>query len=60
MHLTLKRLEAPGSLEVWCWGWSGDILVETGGEMVMGLWDFQQSWGVGLEGNKIWNVRINK
>jgi hypothetical protein len=32
MHLTLKRLKAPGSLEVW-WGGGeiGDILVETGG-----------------------------
>jgi hypothetical protein len=32
MYLTLKRLEAPGSLEVW-WdgGWEGgDILMETG------------------------------
>jgi hypothetical protein len=30
-HLTLKRMEAPGSLEVW-WGGVGvvDILVETG------------------------------
>jgi len=27
MHLTLKRLEAPGSLEVW---WGGDLLLETG------------------------------
>jgi len=31
MNLTLKRLEAPGSLEVWG-GWGGDILVETGVE----------------------------
>ena len=29
MHLTLKRLEAPGSLEV-RWGGGGDIHVETG------------------------------
>jgi hypothetical protein len=36
MHLTLRRLEAPGSLEVW-WGGGGggggggeDILMETG------------------------------
>ena len=28
-HLTLHRLEAPGSLEVWLVG-SGGILVETG------------------------------
>jgi hypothetical protein len=33
MHLTLKRLEAPGNLEVW---WGGDILVETGQEGGMG------------------------
>jgi hypothetical protein len=32
MHLTLKILEVPGSLEVrWGGGWSGDIHVETGG-----------------------------
>jgi len=31
MHPTLKRLKAPGSLEVWWGGWAGDILVETGG-----------------------------
>jgi hypothetical protein len=28
MHLTLRRLEAPGSLEVW-WRWGRDILIET-------------------------------
>ena len=43
MHLTLKILEGPGSLEVW-WGWRGecgDILMETGdGEKV---WDGEQS-----------------
>ena len=38
MHLTLKRLEAPGSLEVW-WGGGGveDIFVETGGRKE--VWD---------------------
>jgi hypothetical protein len=32
MHLTLKRLEAPGNGEVWWgWGWGDvDILVEMG------------------------------
>jgi hypothetical protein len=30
MHLTLKRLEAPGRFEVW-WVVYGDILEETGG-----------------------------
>jgi hypothetical protein len=29
MHLTFKRLEAPGSGEVW-WSRGGDILLETG------------------------------
>jgi hypothetical protein len=28
MHLTLKRLEVPGYLEVW-WGGVGNILMET-------------------------------
>ena len=42
MHLTLKRLEAPGSLEVrWGGGGGGDIHMETGvgGEEV---WDVEQ------------------
>jgi hypothetical protein len=40
MHLTLKRLEAPGSLEIW-WrgGGGGDILLETGG------WGGGMGWG---------------
>jgi hypothetical protein len=37
MHLTLKRLEAPGSGEVW---WGG-ILVEMEEE----VWDVEQSEG---------------
>ena len=43
IHLTLKRLEAPGSLEV-RWGGGGDIHMETGwdGEEV---WDVEQSEG---------------
>jgi len=28
MHLTLKKLEAPGRREVWWGGWGGDILME--------------------------------
>jgi hypothetical protein len=33
MHLSLKRLEAPGTLEVrWGSRWGRDILMETGGE----------------------------
>jgi hypothetical protein len=57
MHLTLKRLEAPGSLEVrWGGGWG--IHVDTG---VMGrrcgMWSI---WSVdrGL-GNGIWRIKIN-
>jgi hypothetical protein len=42
MHLTLKRLEAPGSLEV-RWGGGGDIHVETGGWEE--VWDVQQPEG---------------
>jgi len=30
IYLALKRLEAPGILEVWRGWWAGDILVETG------------------------------
>ena len=43
MHLTLKRLEAPGSLEV-RWGGGGGIHMEMGwgGEEV---WDVEQSEG---------------
>ena len=51
MHLSLKRLEAPGSgVAWWVGGWGGaDILVETeGGEEV---WDGEQSEG-GPEGVK--------
>jgi hypothetical protein len=52
MHLTLKGLEVPGSLEV-MWGEGGDIHMEIGcgGEEV---WDVEQSegrwgWGWGME-----------
>ena len=50
MHLTLKRLEARGSLEVG-WGWGGGIHMETGwdGEEV---WDVEQLEG-GWEGQGI-------
>jgi len=41
MHLTLKRLEAPGSLEVWWGGWDGDILVE----MRVGGWGGGMGYG---------------
>jgi hypothetical protein len=40
MHLTLKRLEAPGNGEVW-WGGSGNILLEMGEKE----WDGKQSEG---------------
>jgi hypothetical protein len=38
MHLTLKRLEAPGSLEHW---WGGNVLLEMGKEE----WDEELSEG---------------
>ena len=55
MHLTLKRLEAPESLEV-RWG-CGDIHMETGsgGKEV---WDVEQSeGGWGGVGNGMWSVK---
>jgi hypothetical protein len=56
MHLTLKRLEVPGSLEV-RWGGGGGIHVEMewGGEKV---WNVEQSKG-GWRRNKIWGVNKN-
>jgi hypothetical protein len=54
MLLTLKRLEAPGSLEV-RWGGSGDIHLETGdGEKVEDV--EQLAGGRGGDGDKIWSV----
>ena len=54
MHLTLKGLESPGSLEV-RWGGGGDIHMETGwgGEEV---WDVEQS-KVDGGGDKIWTIK---
>jgi hypothetical protein len=51
MHLTLKRLEALGSLEV---RWGGGIHLETGcgGDEV---WDVDQSKGGW--GNREWNIK---
>jgi hypothetical protein len=49
MHLTLKRLEAPGNLEV-RWGGRGDIYMETGEKDK--VWDVEQSkggWGCGKQ-----------
>jgi hypothetical protein len=56
MHLTIKRLEAPGSLEV-RWGGVGDIHVEMGwgGEKV---WDRAVGgWVDEGMGYGIWNVK---
>jgi hypothetical protein len=55
MHLTLKRLEAPGSSEVW---WSGGWRVETS------LWTQEVEEEVGdemlfWEENKIWSMKKN-
>jgi hypothetical protein len=55
MHLTLKRLEAPGSLEI-RWVEGGGIHVKTrwGGQEV---WDVEQlEVGLGA-GNGIWSVK---
>jgi hypothetical protein len=53
MHLTLERLEAPGSRETW-WGW-GDILLEmgAGGEEE---WD-EELWERGPRGANTWTVK---
>jgi hypothetical protein len=51
MLLTLKRLEAPGSLEV-RWGGGGDIHMETGwgGEEVWDVEQLEGGWGrLGME-----------
>jgi hypothetical protein len=58
MHLTLKRLEAPGSLEV-RWGGGGGIHLEAGrGE----VWDVEQmGWEVdGGGGDREWNMECKK
>jgi hypothetical protein len=55
MQLTLRRLEAPGSLEVW-WdlGWGpGDILLEIEGGVSGRRYDMRNSQRVDQEGNKI-------
>jgi hypothetical protein len=54
MHLTLKRLESPGSGEVW-WGlvWrSRNILMEYR-DWVRGVWNRQR---VDQDGDKVWTV----
>jgi hypothetical protein len=60
MHLTLKKLEAPGSLEVrWGGGGVGHPRGDRGGEEV---WDVAQSEGGqgvrGGAGNKIWSINL--
>jgi hypothetical protein len=49
MHLTLKRLEAPGSLEG-RWGGGGDIYVETrGGKGICEVEQMEGRPGVGIK-----------
>jgi hypothetical protein len=55
MHLTLKRLEAPWSLEFRCGGSRGiHVKMGWGGEKV---WDVEQIEGVLGAGNGIWTVK---
>ena len=57
MHLTLKRLKAPGSVRrsggVWGVMWGGDTLVEMG----EGVWNEEQSEDTGT-GNTFLNTTI--
>jgi hypothetical protein len=59
MHLTLKRLEAPGSLEVRWGGGLGHICGDRiGWEEV---WDVEQTeGGSGLGGVREWNMEYKK
>jgi hypothetical protein len=54
MHLTLKRLEAPGSLEVWWGGWWRNPYRDRGTGRRYGMW---KSWRVDPEESKIWSVK---
>jgi hypothetical protein len=57
MHLTLKRLEAPGSFEV-RWGWGGIHMEKgSGGEEV---WDVEWLKGVWGGGRGEWNMECKK
>jgi hypothetical protein len=50
MHLILKRMKAPGSLEVrWVEGWRQGIVEE--------VWDMEQLVGGQGGGFKIWSVK---
>jgi hypothetical protein len=58
MLLTLKRLEAPGNLEVW-WAWGGvggwgHPSGDTGVGSSYGMWNSQR---VGQYGDKIWSLK---
>jgi hypothetical protein len=56
--LTLKRLEAPGSLEVLWGGWWEHPCGDRGKGRRYGMWNSQR---VEREGNKIWSLKqINK
>jgi hypothetical protein len=55
MHLTLNRLEAPGSLEVrWSGAW-GHPCGDRGVGRRYGMWNSQRVDGK----DKIWSVKIN-
>jgi hypothetical protein len=54
VHLTLERLEAPESGEVW-WG-SGDILFEDGRGGYMGRGEV---WGTNWEAGEAFSVKRN-
>jgi hypothetical protein len=57
-HLTLKRLEAPRSLEVrWDGCWGIHLEMGWGGEE---MWDLEQlKGGWGMVGNETWSVKMN-
>jgi hypothetical protein len=55
MHLTLKRLEAPGSGEVW-WGGMGTLTWR----QVVGRCGMWNSWRVDQEGDKVCIVKKKK
>jgi hypothetical protein len=56
MHLILKRLKAPGSLEVWLGSWWGNPCGDSV-EMRYGIWNSQR---VNLGENKIWSLNKKK
>jgi hypothetical protein len=56
MHLTLKRLEVPGSVAGW-WGWGGRWRGHPHGDGDREeVWNVEQS-RVDWEENKIWSVK---